>query len=270
MNSIDNYIDNIWVHNTQDTICMEVPFKSYPGITPEIIIPLEGSLEFFYQGRLVQTEKGLLFSFLHDVIINNLKSSPRFVVISFRSKAIASLLPFISIKPTELIKNPIVPLDIIFGPDFRKFQNKLQAIGDKNVIMDEVKLYMATFFNSNNTGFVTELVNEFGGDTNIKNILKHTKYSYSTIERKFKAETGLTPKRYLMLKRFKAALAKIVETENTNWMDYVVQFDYHDQSHFSREMKMFANLNPTDLLKQNNLLKVRPNIEFVTNFYNEK
>ena len=244
--------------------------KSYPGITPEVAIPLEGILEFWYKGSFFQTDNATLFSFLHAPILNNFQTSPRFVVITFKSNALASLLPFINIQPKELIKNPIVPAEMIFGMRFQKLCDKLKLINDKKKITNEIMDYFDGIFNPSKTGFVTEIVNEFGKNFNVNSILNHTNYSYSTIERKFKNETGLTPKKYLILKRFKACLALMIETKNSDWMSYVVRFGYYDQSHFIKEMKMFTGLSPSEIMNQNNFLDSRPNLNFLTNFYNEE
>ncbi len=268
---MNEYIKNIWIYDLNNHLVedKQLWLTSYPGITPEIVIPLEGHLEYYYNGQSFRSKNGILFSFLHHSIKNNFATSPKFVVISFKGNAIASLLPFMTIKPIDLIKNPIVPLEYIFDKSILLLQKKLRKIKDNELIIGELMHYFHEIFNPNNAGFVSDLVGELGKDMTIKSILKATNYSYSTIERRFKAETGLTPKKYLILKRFKTALAKIVDSKNTDWMQYVADLGYHDQSHFNKEIYRFTNLTPSQLLTQQNFLDYRPDLDFLTNFYNE-
>lgn len=269
MEGINNYIESIWIgENLPIRKSHSANLISYPGITPELLIPLNGHIEYRYKNELIRTSKSVLFSFLHEKIHNDFSLLPRFAIISFKSRAIAGLLPFISVKPTDLIANPIVEADLIFGDKINRLQKHVSRL-HTDVIVDEILGLMKEYF-SPNYGFMSELMDEWGNDFSLDNIRQHTKYSNSTIERRFKAETGINPKQFSTLKRFKSAIAYLVATKNTNWMDYVVRYGYFDQSHFIKEIRKFTGLSPSQLVSQPNLLKLRPDISFLTNFYNAK
>lgn len=269
MECVNNYIENIWIgENLPVQKSHSANLISYPGITPELLIPLAGYIEYQYKNQVRRTSKSVLFSFLHDKIHNDFSLLPRFAIISFKSKAIAGLLPFISVKPTDLINNPIIEADLIFGDKINRLQNHLSKL-HTDVIADEILDFLKERFSPNH-GFLSELMDEWGNDFSLDNIRQHTKYSYSTIERRFKAETGINPKQFSTLKRFKNAIANLVATKNTSWMDYVVKYGYFDQSHFIKEVRKFTGMSPSQLVSQPNLLKLRPDISFLTNFYNEK
>lgn len=268
MESINNYIENIWIgENLPVQKSHSANLISYPGITPELLIPLEGHIEYRYKNEVRRTSKCVLFSFLHDKIHNDFSILPRFTIISFKSRAIAGLLPFISVKPTDLIDDPIVEADLIFGDKINSLQKHLSKL-HTDVIPDEIFDFLKESLSPCH-GFMSEFMHEWGNDFSLDNIRQHTKYSYSTIERRFKAETGINPKQFFTLRRFKNASASLVSTKNTNWMDYVIKYDYFDQSHFIKEIKRYSGLTPSQVLGENNLLKYRPDTNFLTKFYNE-
>jgi len=265
----NKYISSIWisedVHADSDK---NISLVSYPGITPELLIPLEGCIKFFCKGKMVVTSKSVLFAFLNANLYVNFSSLQKFALISFKSRGLAGLLPFMSVLPTDLIKNPIIHADLIFGEKINHLQKGLREKETAQITYEILDFLKSCF--TNETGFIAEVAEGIDTDFTLSNIRKCTNYSYSTIERKFKAETGLTPKRYLTLKRFKTVVATLIESGNTDWMNYVAAYDYHDQSHFIKEIKKYTGLTPSQLLEQKNFLKYRPDIRFLTNFYNEK
>ncbi|MEM1002590.1 MAG: AraC family transcriptional regulator, partial [Bacteroidota bacterium] len=194
------------------------------------------------------------------------KSSPRFVVITFKSKALASLLPFTPINTALIIKNSVAEANLIFGNSIDRLQQSLVNKPDEE-IGEEIENWLLDIVDSSREGFVAEMVSGLSDDFSVKSIMQQTNYSYSTIERRLKSETGITPKQFLTLKRFKSVVAEMIETQNTDWMHYVVKFGYHDQSHFIHEIKKITGMSPSRLMLQDNLLSKRPDLDFLTNFY---
>ncbi|MEM9895979.1 MAG: AraC family transcriptional regulator, partial [Bacteroidota bacterium] len=103
-----------------------------------------------------------------------------------------------------------------------------------------------------------EMAEELKEDCSPKNILSDTNYSYSTLERYFKKETGLTLKGFQTLTRFKLATEELYTTQNQNWIHYVDKFKYFDQSHFIKEIKRFSGFTPSQLLNTPGLISYRP------------
>lgn len=89
--------------------------------------------------------------------------------------------------------------------------------------------------------------------------------NYKNLDRWFKKYVGTSPKKYLQLNRFKNILSKIEKDACTDWMNYVVEFGFHDQSHFINQFKSIAGLTPASYY-QNMESYDRPQ---VSNFYNE-
>jgi AraC-like DNA-binding protein len=64
------------------------------------------------------------------------------------------------------------------------------------------------------------------------------------IER-FKAEVGVTPKRYCRLLRFQQAVGRAHAARQVDWAEVAVACGYFDQPHFIRDFREFSGLTPT-------------------------
>jgi AraC-like DNA-binding protein len=72
------------------------------------------------------------------------------------------------------------------------------------------------------------------------------------LEQLFAAYIGTTPRHYILLKKFHAAVAAM--DTPTTLTRIAQQANYYDQSHFIRQFKSFAGISPLDYLRENRLL----------------
>lgn len=72
-----------------------------------------------------------------------------------------------------------------------------------------------------------------------------TSFSEKTLERYFKTQIGLSPKRYMRICRFNAVKAFLDKNPEIDWHDVIFSFGYYDQSHFIKEFKEFSDKTPT-------------------------
>lgn len=64
------------------------------------------------------------------------------------------------------------------------------------------------------------------------------------IER-FKAEVGITPKRYCRVRRFQRALTETDRGPRVDWASVALDCGYFDQAHFIRDFRAFSGVTPT-------------------------
>ena len=64
------------------------------------------------------------------------------------------------------------------------------------------------------------------------------------IER-FKAEVGVSPKRYCRIRRFQQAVTRAHRGDLVDWAQVALECGYYDQAHFIHEFRSFAGLTPT-------------------------
>ncbi len=87
------------------------------------------------------------------------------------------------------------------------------------------------------------------GNCTIDQVAKEQHVSIKTLERKFKKNLGLTPKKYSRLVRF---VDHFLQT-NVSPSKYAPPpaYDYYDHAHFIREVSAFSGLTPKQLGEAN-------------------
>jgi len=71
-------------------------------------------------------------------------------------------------------------------------------------------------------------------------------YSHRHFIAVFERETGLTPKRFHRVQRFRKLLADAANHPGLPWTDLALAHGYSDQPHFNREFRAFAGITPGD------------------------
>ena len=71
---------------------------------------------------------------------------------------------------------------------------------------------------------------------------------------RFRQQVGLTPKRYLRLKRFHQVIAMTEGRERIDWARVSLDCGYHDQAHMAHEFREFAGISPTAFSRQRGAL----------------
>lgn len=65
---------------------------------------------------------------------------------------------------------------------------------------------------------------------------------------RFRSSVGLTPKTFARVRRFQAALKKISQGGDPDWLDIALSCGYYDQAHFNHDFRAFSGINPTTYL----------------------
>lgn len=67
---------------------------------------------------------------------------------------------------------------------------------------------------------------------------------------RFRQQVGVTPKRYLRLRRFHRVVAMTENRDRIDWAGLSLDCGYHDQAHMSHEFREFAGLSPVAFSRQ--------------------
>lgn len=81
---------------------------------------------------------------------------------------------------------------------------------------------------------------------NVEQLAYAVNSNYKSLDRWFQKYVGTTPKKYLQLNRFKNVLQSIDNQSRIDWMQLVVDYGFHDQSHFINHFKSIAGVTPTE------------------------
>lgn len=255
---LSQHIHHYWIIGRSDKVFdLSSPMYAYPGIRPELILVLEGHVTFNYQNQQYSVDKPVLFSHIQSEVVIDLSKCKSFIIIQFNPRSISSILPFVNRDAVELIKNGVQYAETFFDDSINLLRENL--IGkEEEEIVNELDEYLFEKMDKNYQGYIIDLANENLSNNTLKEIINKTNYSYSTLERHFKKETGMSPKRYQSLRRYKAAVEEIYDTMNPDWLHYVSTYGYYDQSHFIREVKRYTSFTPAQLLKNHALRTYRP------------
>jgi len=254
---LENHINHYWiVENSNNLFLSTSKVYGYPGIRPEIILILKGRLKYTYLGKTYQTDKSILASHINGNFLFDSDHLEKFIIIQFKPRSISSLLPFTKFSSKQLMHNSICNLEEIFD-DVEQLEKSL-CDRETSTCCDILDSYLWKKMNKGFSGFLVELLFDLPFDAGIPLVLEKTGYSLSTLERHVKNETGLTPKAYLGLRKYKAAVEEIHLNENTDWQYYVDKYNYFDQSHFIKTVKSYTGFTPTQLIKAPNLISFRP------------
>ncbi len=255
---VKKHIDHYWVLKRVALQALDSSHMyAYPGITPDMIIVLDGHYTITYMGKTFSSNRSLLFSFIHHSVHIDFSGLQSCIIVKFKSRGLSSLKPFLPFSADTIMRDSVAFADDVFGADFKTFNNRLLHI-DPITWVDELDQWFAAAYKKEFEGFVVEMSQEVSKNCDLKVIMDATGYSYSTLERYFKRETGLTPKRFQTLQRFKKALRELHTTTNKDWQHYISKYDYYDQSHFIKEMRRFTGHTPSELLQVPSFIKVRP------------
>ncbi|WP_350286313.1 AraC family transcriptional regulator [uncultured Croceitalea sp.] len=255
---IQKHIDHYWILDSTDLQVLNSDHMyAYPGITPDMIIVLEGQYRMSYMGKTFSSNRSQLFSFIHGEVLIDFSALRRCIIVKFKSRALSSLRPFIGVDVTTIMKDSVAFADEVFGTELNWLENHLARLERTEMVL-ELDEWFAAHYKKEREGFVVEMSQQVSEHCDLKEIMRATGYSYSTLERYFKRETGLTPKSFQTLKRFKKVLRELYTTKNQDWQHYVLSYGYYDQSHFIKEMKRFTGHSPSELLHIPSFIQVRP------------
>lgn len=82
----------------------------------------------------------------------------------------------------------------------------------------------------------------------LSDVLNRIGYSQRHFNQLFADEVGLTPKRFLRVRRFQRVINSISSECSVDWVDLALRCGYYDQSHFTHDFRGFCGLTPAAYL----------------------
>src|SRR5262249_51898766 len=82
----------------------------------------------------------------------------------------------------------------------------------------------------------------------LSSVLDRLGYSQRHFNQLFSDQVGLTPKRFLRVRRFQSVIQSIPAGKPFTWVDVALRCGYYDQSHFAHEFRSFCGLTPAAYL----------------------
>ncbi len=159
--------------------------------------------------------------------------------------------PFLRMPASEL-SDQCVPLDDVFGSSARSLRERLlksPTPAEKFAVAEQWLLSQAKQLQRHPAvAFATE---QFVGGSfaqPLSSVMDRIGYSQRHFNQLFAGEVGLTPKRFLRVRRFQRVITSIAGSESVDWADLALRCGYYDQPHFVHDFRSFAGLTPAEYL----------------------
>lgn len=91
------------------------------------------------------------------------------------------------------------------------------------------------------------LIHNSAGKINVKTLLEYLDISERQFERRFSEAVGISPLSYIRVRRFNEALRLMRTGQYDTLTEIAYALDFHDQSHFIRDIKAFTGITPGSL-----------------------
>jgi AraC-like DNA-binding protein len=90
------------------------------------------------------------------------------------------------------------------------------------------------------------------GSVTVRELTAYTALSERQLERRFRQHTGLSPKLFARMMRFRRAAMLLQQQPQLPLQDLVFNSGFYDQAHFIHDFKAFAKLTPTEYQTRQN------------------
>ncbi len=91
--------------------------------------------------------------------------------------------------------------------------------------------------------FIKERIDDVG----VSDVLAHVHLSERQFEKRFLLWVGINPRLYIRIVRFNRAMALVSSGEYERLSDVAMALNFHDQSHFIRDIKIFSKITPRSI-----------------------
>ncbi|UGU17425.1 AraC family transcriptional regulator [Sinomicrobium kalidii] len=159
------------------------------------------------------------------------------------------LYPFVQIQGKELVNNSIhLLLDIEDTKCITKY-----ALGSSQLLIQEVYGLLNGLFSKQSydtLNFLMDFYKRFRWQeetVSIEEYCKQTDTNYTSLNRNFSRITGIPPKKFERLIKFRKSLCSLMDS-NEKLTSIATASGYFDQAHFIREFKTFLNNTPSEYL----------------------
>jgi AraC-like DNA-binding protein len=162
----------------------------------------------------------------------------------------------------NLIQTPISKLQNSFPANLKDKCEEMYAQMKQMTFSDRSKLVESFLIghikqNNKNPSFSNayKIIKETKGCIKVSDLAKKVCVSERQLQRLFKTRLGISPKDYCKVVRVNSYIDFISNRDKlVDWMELVVEFDYHDQPHLINEVKAISKLSPQKLLSYRDTL----------------
>ena len=156
--------------------------------------------------------------------------------------------------PLDEISNKGMGLDDHVSPDYRDVYMRLMEAGSIRNRLDLLNQFYLDQLRQTGENFdkfdeLIRYIRKAEGKVKISDLADAGNMSERSLQRKMKEVTGVTPKSYTNIIRFKTLLAQINSQPQQDWQDILFQGGYFDQAHFIKDFKKYTGKTPRQFVQ---------------------
>jgi AraC-like DNA-binding protein len=154
--------------------------------------------------------------------------------------------------PLHEIENQNISLDCIYGNEPKEIEEQLcevQSLNERIIILEKfllARIGKPLIKDSLLIKSGIEFINQSKGQISAATLSDKLCMSPKTLERKFSAVVGKTPKQFIKVVRFQNILNTFSESNGLFFTELAYKYGYFDQAHFIKDFKSFSGLTPKD------------------------
>jgi AraC-like DNA-binding protein len=158
-------------------------------------------------------------------------------------------MPFMRV-PADETRDAGIPLDVLWGPrrasDLRERLLEARNPGAKLEAMENAlaEMWRPSGLHPS-IAFALDVFGQRSHATSVTAVTDAIGLSAKRFIERFKAEVGLTPKRYCRILRFQRSLRRAHKGQHVDWTRVALDCGYFDQAHFIHDFRSFAGITPT-------------------------
>ena len=176
-----------------------------------------------------------------------------FIVARFRCGMFGS---FTSI-PIHQLANTFVDANTIWNEQGKHLEEKIveaKSTNERINILEIFLLQQLTLYHKPVSGWkgIMDTLFYHYEEVKLDQLTRQMKITPRHFRRVFYEVSGMSPKRFQQLSRFRAVLKKLLINRNSDYLSIALENGYFDQTHFIKEFKKFMNVTPSVFLTSNN------------------
>ena len=213
---------------------------------------------FHYRNTFVQNSTGVLLyqprSLVSGININysdvSTDGESGVIAVTFYPVGAACFLPF----PLYEIEDRSVALADIFYSKIKDIEEQICLAQTNATRIKIIEKFLTSCFNpakSNEYQAIKKGINLLklsGGQISSSKLSEELFISTKTLERKFAAYVGKTPKQFIRIVRFQRIIGLLSQTKITSLSQLALDNGYFDQAHFTNDFREMSGYTPKEFL----------------------
>ena len=134
----------------------------------------------------------------------------------------------------------------------------LEEFNDCQIFEEAVKVYetvvkslqLTTAETDEKIAEAVRIIEENRGEVKISEIAEAVGLSLRQLERRFKKNSGLSPKQFARARRIRATAISLMEEPKMNWASRAAEMGFADQAHLTHEFSMLTGRSPNSFAEK--------------------